>query len=118
MTLEMLSADPAIYDMVFTANATTAIRILAEAFPFVDGSRLVLTADNHNSVNGLRVGAARSPRRGGVRAADVDAPCRGADTVPRTRIEAVAFLRFRRSQTSRASANSEIARSSTARLRG
>src|SRR5262249_20989474 len=36
-----------------------AIRILAEAFPFRTGSRLVLTADNHNSVNGLRVQARR-----------------------------------------------------------
>jgi selenocysteine lyase/cysteine desulfurase len=59
MTLEMLAADPATYDVIFTANATAGIRILAEAFPFADGSRLVLTADNHNSVNGLRVVAAR-----------------------------------------------------------
>jgi selenocysteine lyase/cysteine desulfurase len=58
-TLWHLGADPGDYDVVFTANATAAIRILAEAFPFQPGSRLVLTADNHNSVNGLRVAARR-----------------------------------------------------------
>lgn len=58
-TLRLLDADPAEYDVVFTANATGAIRIVAEAFPFTNGSRLVLSADNHNSVNGLRVAASR-----------------------------------------------------------
>jgi len=56
-TLRFFGADPREYDVVFTANASGAIRILAEAFPFGVGSRLVLTADNHNSVNGLRVPA-------------------------------------------------------------
>src|ERR1035438_5195940 len=56
-TLEFLDADPAEYDVIFTANASGAMRILAEAFPFESGSRLVLTADNHNSVNGLRIAA-------------------------------------------------------------
>jgi selenocysteine lyase/cysteine desulfurase len=59
LTLRLLDADPACYDVVFTANASAAIRILADAFPFRAGSRLVLTADNHNSVNGLRVPACR-----------------------------------------------------------
>ena len=54
LTLEFAGADPAVYDVVFTANASGAIRILAEAFPFDRNSRLVLTADNHNSVNGTR----------------------------------------------------------------
>src|SRR5450432_4754443 len=47
LTLRLLDADPAEYDVVFTANASSAIRILAEAFPFRRRSRLVLTADNH-----------------------------------------------------------------------
>ncbi len=59
LTLRFFDADPDVYDVVFTANASGAMRILAEAFPFGPGSRLVLTADNHNSVNGLRVPAAR-----------------------------------------------------------
>ncbi len=59
LTLRFLDADPAEYDVVFTANASAAMRILAEAFPFRAGSRMVLTADNHNSVNGLRIQAHR-----------------------------------------------------------
>ena len=58
-----LGADPAVYDVVFTANASGAIRILAEAFPFDRNSRLVLTADNHNSVNGLAWPARRAKAR-------------------------------------------------------
>jgi selenocysteine lyase/cysteine desulfurase len=57
LTLTFFDADPRDYELVFTANASSALRILSEAFPFRDGSRLVLTADNHNSVNGLRVSA-------------------------------------------------------------
>ncbi|HZF27591.1 MAG TPA: aminotransferase class V-fold PLP-dependent enzyme [Gammaproteobacteria bacterium] len=53
LTLAFVGADPAVYDVVFTANATGAMRIVAEGFPFGRGSRLVLAADNHNSVNGL-----------------------------------------------------------------
>src|SRR5262249_9615231 len=40
-------------------NASGAVRILAEAFPFRCGSTLLLTADNHNSVNGLGMPARR-----------------------------------------------------------
>jgi selenocysteine lyase/cysteine desulfurase len=61
LTLEMLDADPRQYEVTFTANASGAMRIVADAFPFRSGSRLVLTADNHNSVNGIRV---RARRRG------------------------------------------------------
>ena len=60
LTLRFFDADPGEYDVVFTANASGAIRIVAESFPFRDGSRLVLTADNHNSVNGLSVPARRN----------------------------------------------------------
>jgi selenocysteine lyase/cysteine desulfurase len=63
LTLRLLHANPAEYDVVLTANASGAIRILAEAFPFRGDSRLVLTADNHNSVNGLRVSARRRGAR-------------------------------------------------------
>jgi selenocysteine lyase/cysteine desulfurase len=76
-TLELLDADERDYDVIFTANATAAIRILAEAFPFRAGSRLVLTADNHNSVNGLRVPAARA--RATVEYVPLDAGLRAMD---------------------------------------
>lgn len=50
------------YEVCFTANATGAIRLVAEAYPWRAGSSLLLTADNHNSVNGVREWA----RRGGA----------------------------------------------------
>ena len=42
------------YIAVFTSNATGALKHVAEGFPFGPGGRLLLTADNHNSVNGIR----------------------------------------------------------------
>jgi selenocysteine lyase/cysteine desulfurase len=42
------------YVAVFTQNATAALKLVGESYPFRDGSRLLLTADNHNSVNGVR----------------------------------------------------------------
>jgi selenocysteine lyase/cysteine desulfurase len=42
------------YVAVFTQNASAAIKLVGESYPFGDGSRLLLTADNHNSVNGVR----------------------------------------------------------------
>lgn len=52
--LEFLHADPEQYTVVLTANATAACRLVGESFAFTSRSRLLLTADNHNSVNGLR----------------------------------------------------------------
>lgn len=51
------------YTVIFTPNATGAIRLVGEAYPFCRRNRLVLTADNHNSVNGLRVFARRRHAR-------------------------------------------------------
>jgi molybdenum cofactor sulfurtransferase len=42
------------YYCVFTANASAALHIVAECYPFSYNSHLLLTADNHNSVNGIR----------------------------------------------------------------
>jgi selenocysteine lyase/cysteine desulfurase len=42
------------YAVIFTPNATGACRLVGESYPFRRLSRLVLTADNHNSVNGIR----------------------------------------------------------------
>jgi molybdenum cofactor sulfurtransferase len=61
--LDFFGAPPEEYAVVFTANASTALKLVGEAYPFDPGSRLVLTADNHNSVNGMREFAyARSSR--------------------------------------------------------
>jgi selenocysteine lyase/cysteine desulfurase len=42
------------YTAIFTANATGALKHVGESYPFAPGGRLLLTADNHNSVNGIR----------------------------------------------------------------
>lgn len=46
------------YEVVFTLNASGGLKLVGESYPFEPGSRLVLTADNHNSVNGIREFAA------------------------------------------------------------
>lgn len=58
--LDFLRAAADEYEVVFTTNASAALRLVAEAFPFRPGSRFVLTADNHNSVNGVRCHADRA----------------------------------------------------------
>ena len=47
------------YVIIFTPNATGALKLVAEAYPFECGGRYLLTADNHNSVNGIREFARR-----------------------------------------------------------
>ncbi|MGY5057038.1 aminotransferase class V-fold PLP-dependent enzyme [Streptomyces sp. 900105755] len=52
--LRHFNADPDEYAAIFTPNATGALRLVGEAYPFTRDSRLVMSLDNHNSVNGLR----------------------------------------------------------------
>lgn len=52
--LDYFNADPELYEVVFTLNASGALKLVGEAFPWEPGGRILLTADNHNSVNGLR----------------------------------------------------------------
>ena len=42
------------YEVVFTANATGALRLVGEAYPFRPGGVCLMSYDNHNSVNGIR----------------------------------------------------------------
>ena len=42
------------YAVVFTANASHALKLVGESYPFEPGDRFLLTFDNHNSVNGIR----------------------------------------------------------------
>jgi selenocysteine lyase/cysteine desulfurase len=46
------------YTAIFTLNATGALKHVGESYPFSTGGRLLLSADNHNSVNGIREFAA------------------------------------------------------------
>ena len=52
--LAHFNAPPEEYAAIFTPNATGACRLVGEAYPFGPRTRLVLTFDNHNSVNGIR----------------------------------------------------------------
>ncbi len=52
--LEFFRASPEEYVAIFTPNATGALRLVGEAYPFCSGDRFLLTFDNHNSVNGIR----------------------------------------------------------------
>jgi selenocysteine lyase/cysteine desulfurase len=42
------------YYCIFTPNATGALKIVGECYPFDKDSFLLLSLDNHNSVNGIR----------------------------------------------------------------
>ncbi len=52
--LEFFRADPKEYAVIFTPNASGALRLVGEAYPFGAESQFLQLADNHNSVNGLR----------------------------------------------------------------
>jgi selenocysteine lyase/cysteine desulfurase len=52
--LDHFHASAGEYAVVFTANASGALRLVGEAYPFRAGGHCLLTADNHNSVNGVR----------------------------------------------------------------
>ncbi len=57
--LRYFNASPDEYDVAFTSNATGAIKLVGEAYPFGPGSHYALTFDNHNSINGVREFARR-----------------------------------------------------------
>jgi len=52
--LEFFKAPADEYGVIFTSNASTALKLVGESYPFEPGDRLLLTFDNHNSVNGIR----------------------------------------------------------------
>jgi selenocysteine lyase/cysteine desulfurase len=52
--LEFFNADPAEYAVIFTQNASGALKLVGESYPFQPGGHYLLTFDNHNSVNGIR----------------------------------------------------------------
>ena len=51
--LRFFNADPDEYLAIFTSNASAALKLVGESYPFPKG-RYLLTFDNHNSVNGIR----------------------------------------------------------------
>lgn len=61
--LSFLGVDDTTHAVCFTANTSAAIKLVAESYPFSRFSTCLLTADNHNSVNGLREYARRAGAR-------------------------------------------------------
>jgi molybdenum cofactor sulfurtransferase len=57
--LKYFNASPDEYLAIFTPNATGALRLIGESYPFRRGGTYALTFDNHNSVNGIREFARR-----------------------------------------------------------
>jgi selenocysteine lyase/cysteine desulfurase len=58
--LDFFHASPDEYVVIFTPNASCALKLVGEAFPFAPGGHYLLTFDNHNSVNGIREFARRA----------------------------------------------------------
>ena len=52
--LEYFNAPPEDYVAIFTQNASGALKLVGESYPFGPGDHYLLTFDNHNSVNGIR----------------------------------------------------------------
>ena len=58
--LRFLDASAEDYSVIFTANTSAAIKLVAESYPFGQHASLTLAADNHNSMNGIREFALRA----------------------------------------------------------
>lgn len=52
--LDFFHASPDEYIVIFTQNASGALKLVGEAYPFGADCHYLLTFDNHNSVNGIR----------------------------------------------------------------
>jgi len=52
--LRFFNADPQEYLVILTANASGALKLIGESYPFDRDCNYLLTFDNHNSVNGIR----------------------------------------------------------------
>ena len=52
--LRFFNASPDEWSVVFTGNASQALKLVGESYPFGPGDQYLLTFDNHNSVNGIR----------------------------------------------------------------
>lgn len=60
LVLRFFDVDATTHDVVFTANASAAMKLVAESYPFDAERALVLSIDNHNSANGIREYARRA----------------------------------------------------------
>ena len=61
--LHFFNASATDYEVVFTANATAALKLVGEGYPFNKGTTFLLSEDNHNSVNGIQCFAQKKGAR-------------------------------------------------------
>jgi len=80
LVLDFFDVDASTHDVCFTANTSAAIKLVAESYPFGARAGLLLTADNHNSMNGVREYARRAGAR--VRVVPLDHELRLRDAEP------------------------------------
>ena len=52
--LEFFNTTEDEYVVIFTSNASGALKLIGESYPFTENGRFALCADDHNSVNGIR----------------------------------------------------------------
>ncbi len=52
--LEFFNTSEEDYGVIFTSNASQALKLVGESYPFERNDQFLLTFDNHNSVNGIR----------------------------------------------------------------
>src|SRR5436190_9743967 len=52
--LKFFNASSDEYAVIFTSNASNALKLVGEAYPFRQDGQFLLLFDNHNSVNGVR----------------------------------------------------------------
>ncbi len=57
---EYFKADREEYAVIFSPNASGALKLVGESYPFENNGQYLLTFDNHNSVNGIREFAHRA----------------------------------------------------------
>lgn len=79
--LQFFNADPRYYQVIFTPNASGALKLVGECFPFTRASTFALLEDNHNSVQGIREFASRAGAK--VRYVPIDQEMRVANDVER-----------------------------------
>lgn len=92
--LRFLDADPSEYLVCFTGNASAAIKLVAESYPFGRDTSLLLSVDNHNSINGVREYARRAGASIEYVGLDDDLRLRGAETALRRRVRAGRLFAF------------------------
>src|SRR5258706_1043842 len=52
--LDFFHASPDEYAVIFASNASHALKLVGEAYPFQHGGQSLVLFDNHNAVNGIR----------------------------------------------------------------